>query len=232
MKSWQKITLILLGIAVILFIWQFPELYIQWHYSYLSGKEQLDSIKDIRSIIVQIAAGILAIIGIYLTWRRTKALDTQNLNTQEQIEVLSNKNEIDKETNDNNLILQQFSKASELLANENSIAARLSGIYLFEKIMNSSEDYHWQIIELLTAYVREKRSRYDKKYFINKIDIYELEHENYNPKEVFLINESDIEYYQLEEEKVSEEVELIEFYRKIPVEEDIQLLLLFLAEEI
>lgn len=187
-------------IVYILVICIYPEYHIQWYYHTLTGKEQLDSIKDMRGGLINIGAGILAIIGIYLTWRRTKALDDQNGINQKNIEInqknydaLVNKTEQErianeenlslerekldqekeenekkriqeKEVSDNNFTLQQFSKASELLnqSGDENIAARLSGIYLFEKIMNANEDYHWQVIELLTAYVREKRD--NKKY--------------------------------------------------------------------
>lgn len=149
--------------CLIAFIWFFPIWYVNKNFISPQGKEKFEAIKDLRSTFINIGAGILAIIGLYLTWRRTKALDEQNLNTKEQIRILDNKNHNDVEANENNLLLQQFSEASELLANDKSIAARLSGIYLFEKIMNTSKDYHWQVIELLTAYVSEKRdnSKFD-----------------------------------------------------------------------
>jgi uncharacterized protein YjbI with pentapeptide repeats len=112
--------------------------------------KKLVSIKSIRESVIQVCAGFLAIIGLILTIKRTRALVDQNRINDEQ-------NKINEVSNYNTLLLEQFSKASELLQSKD-IAGRLSGIYLFEKIMNESAEYHWQVIELLTAYVRENRS--------------------------------------------------------------------------
>lgn len=58
-------------------------------------------------------------------------------------------------------LLEQYGRAVDQLKDENNIAVRLGGIYSLERIMNSeekeSDEYHKLIIELLCAYVREKR---------------------------------------------------------------------------
>jgi uncharacterized protein YjbI with pentapeptide repeats len=59
---------------------------------------------------------------------------------------------IDKNTAD------QFSKAIEQLGNENSIHVRLGGIFALEQIANTDGIYYWQIMEILTAYVRTRSS--------------------------------------------------------------------------
>ncbi|MDT3738222.1 MAG: pentapeptide repeat-containing protein [Candidatus Kapabacteria bacterium] len=142
---------IILGlIFIILIVWFIPVQYVNCCFKDIQGNAKLVAIKDIRGDFIQIVAGILAVIALYLTLLRTEALDEQNI--------------INKENNDNNLLLQQYSKASELLANGNNESARLSGIYLFEKILNNSKEYHKQIIELLCAYVREKRAFNIKEY--------------------------------------------------------------------
>ena len=141
--------------------------------------------------------------------------------------LFRSRNKQDEIKDNNNLTLQQFSKASELLSqsgNEN-IAARLSGIYLFEKIMNSSEEYHWQIIELLTAYVREKRGRYNEKYYIKEIKSDEFDEIDYEPNKEFITREFKTEYLRFGDEKETEKNEFAELYRSIPIEEDIQAIL-------
>jgi hypothetical protein len=54
---------------------------------------------------------------------------------------------IDKNTAD------RFSKGVEQLGNEN-IHVRLGGIFALEQIANTEDLYYWQIMEILTAYVR------------------------------------------------------------------------------
>lgn len=213
--------LIASGISVfVFFFWFFPEIYIYSYFKHLTNKESLESIQTIRTLILQISAGILALVGINLTWRRTKALDTQNQTNIDHLEELRKRNEQDKKSNDDNLILQQFSKASELLADETSITARLSGIYLFEKIMNTSEEYHWQIIELLTAYVREKRD--NKKYDLNlckESDHFNIDRDNDNGPFLYTIKYS----YEFDED--GNNIPKYKQYYCVPVEKDIQAIL-------
>jgi uncharacterized protein YjbI with pentapeptide repeats len=57
---------------------------------------------------------------------------------------------IDKNTAD------RFSKAIEQLGNIDSIHVRLGGIFALEQIANTEDKYYWQIMEILTSYVRER----------------------------------------------------------------------------
>ncbi|MFN8359671.1 MAG: pentapeptide repeat-containing protein [Candidatus Kapaibacterium sp.] len=145
--------------------------------------------------------GILVIVGGILTLWRT----IEN----------SRQNSINKENNDNNLLQSQFSKATELLMSDN-IAARLSGIYLFEKIMNSSEEYHWTVIELLTTFVREKRNRYKEEYRI-KVD---------EPIDLTSTIEISDDVY---DEEFNDYLPVKTKLRKISVEMDIQAILIIIG---
>src|SRR3989339_247908 len=211
-RNWKYILIYLFAADLFVFflfaIKKYPEDYIYYNFGELTKKEKLEAIKDIRSNVIYIAGGILAIIGIYLTWRRTKALDKQNI--------------INEDNNNKNLILQQFSKASELLKDEN-IAARLSGIYLFEKIMSTNEEYHWPIIELLTAYVREKRD--NKKYDCDFSK--EEDHLNIEYDEVTKTNFYEIINYEYDGK--GGEIPIKKRYLRVPVEKDIQAILTILG---
>jgi len=55
-----------------------------------------------------------------------------------------------------NRLSEHFTKAVEQLANP-EITVRLGGIYALERIAKKSKDDHWTIMEVLTAFVREKR---------------------------------------------------------------------------
>ncbi|MEW6499600.1 MAG: pentapeptide repeat-containing protein, partial [Cyanobacteriota bacterium] len=52
-------------------------------------------------------------------------------------------------------ITERFTKAVELLGHDN-ISIRLGGIYALKRIAEDSEKDHWTIMEVLTAFVREK----------------------------------------------------------------------------
>jgi uncharacterized protein YjbI with pentapeptide repeats len=52
-------------------------------------------------------------------------------------------------------ITERFSKSIEHLGNENRIDIRLGGIYALEQIAIDSAKYHWTIVEILSAFVRE-----------------------------------------------------------------------------
>lgn len=177
----------------------------------LSTKEILNAVKDTRQIAIQIITGfatlILATIAIRLTERRTKALEDQN--------------KINGDNNNKNLLLQQYSKAAELL-NDDKIAARLSGIYLFEKVMKD-KDYHWQIIELLTAYVREKR---DNKLF--DVDLVK----DKNKLNIEIEEGTSLETYEVNvfesDDKGEATIKNKKYYR-VPIEKDIQAIITVLG---
>lgn len=152
-------------------IWNYPEYYydtnfheIITHDSILNSGQQsfkkelgiansnlrLERIKFISDKREKIITTLIAFLAFILTiWRSYEYYRQNQINTE--------KNTQEKLKDKNNLLLQQFSKAADLLK-DNDISARLSGIYLFEKIMNESQEYHWQVIEILTAFVREKRN--------------------------------------------------------------------------
>ena len=233
-KIWLYITL---SIIFLLVLWLLPEWYVYNCYKLSNNKEQIDVIQSLRTSIISIGGGILVLVGINLTWRRTNEIQRQNdinvdnyqallaKNKQDKETAEKNllemqvKNKQDKESDDNNLILQQFSKAAEFLNND-KIEARLSGIYLFEKIMNSSDDYHLPVIEILSAYVREQRNN-------NK---YEVPDEYTIPVGV----EFDKKTKQIEYDIIvgyNEQLNpIIKKYYGIPIEKDIQAILTVLGK--
>ena len=123
----------------------------------------------------------------------------------------------------NEFLLQQYSKASEMLVDDN-IVSRISGLVLFEKIMNNNETYYWKIIELLTNYLKEKRNNklYDTRNFNNNflknIEIDEITKEKFYTVKITAI---DIDIKNIESENIVEERQ---FYR-VPIETDIQMII-------
>lgn len=94
-------------------------------------KSKLDAENAARTVLVQGAGGLFAATAAYIAWRNLKA-------TQEK------------------QVAERFSKAVEQLGN-NNIHTCLGGIYALEQIAKDAEEkYYWQVMETLTAYVREQ----------------------------------------------------------------------------
>ena len=86
-----------------------------------------------RRTLAQILGGFGLFVGLYLGWRRVRAVEEGQ-------------------------ITEQFTRAIAHLG-DNNLAIRLGGIYALERIARDSEKAHGPIMEVLTAYVREKAPR-------------------------------------------------------------------------
>lgn len=89
-----------------------------------------------RQTLATALGGVLVLIGAYLTWRNVRATE-------------------DKQITD------RFTAAvTNLSANgREKMAQRLGGIYALERIARDSPKDHWTVMEVLTAYVRDKRQK-------------------------------------------------------------------------
>jgi hypothetical protein len=101
-----------------------------------AAKLCFDMENEARRTLYYIMGGVLAIIGIVLTFRRIRALERQVLVAQE------------------GQITERFTRAIEQLGSD-KMEIRLGGIYALERIANDSDKDYWPIMETLTAYVRE-----------------------------------------------------------------------------
>ena len=90
--------------------------------------------------LVQIITGLLVLVGLYWTSRRVLAAE-ENVRVAEE-----------------GHITERFTRAIEQLGDD-KMAIRLGGIYALERIAKDSEKDHGPIMEVLTAYVREKASK-------------------------------------------------------------------------
>jgi len=88
-----------------------------------------------------LAATIFAGVGLYLTYQ----------NAQEQQRLAQE----EKQLNTERLITDRFSKAVEQLGH-NEISVRIGSIYALERIAKDSPKDHWTVMEVLTAFVRER----------------------------------------------------------------------------
>ncbi len=90
-----------------------------------------------RETLLKILAGLFAVIGLIVAWHRSKAAAKQaDAATQSQIN-------------------ERYTNAITQLADD-KIEIRLGGIYALEQIMRNSGVHHWTIVEVLSAYIRER----------------------------------------------------------------------------
>ena len=129
MRQLKNFTLILsfIGfIAIIWFIWKVPQLQAQ---NIKDTKDRVTLENATRATLVQAIGGLGLIITAYFAQQNLKV-------TQEK------------------QVTERFAKAIEQLGNEN-IHVRLGAIYALERISKDSDSDYWQVMEILTAYVRE-----------------------------------------------------------------------------
>lgn len=124
-----------LGVGIvtllILAVWILPPL--------LAGEGEAEN--DVRSTLLQGLAGLVLAGGLYFTARTY----------QHNRESAARTYELDREGQ----ITERFTRAIDQLAEERP-DVRLGGIYALERIARESENDHGPIMEVLTAYVRER----------------------------------------------------------------------------
>lgn len=104
----------------------------------LTPKERVDLENSTRTNISQIIGGAFVIIGVFLTGRNIRATE-KNVNLAVKSQVT-----------------ERFSKAIGYLESDNPVT-RLGGIYTLEGIARESQnEWHWQIMQILTTYIRQK----------------------------------------------------------------------------
>jgi hypothetical protein len=116
----------------------------EWMVNQYKGKpltriEYTNAVDEYRKTLAQILGGLALLVGLYFTWRTTKAAEDGR-------------------------ITDRFSKAVEQLGATNKdgdpqIEPRLGGIYSLERIARDSRRDARAIIEILCAYVRENAPR-------------------------------------------------------------------------
>jgi hypothetical protein len=124
--------------GVPLVVWKIPQWQVGNAPLTVEAKARIDAETSARVTLIQGIGGLLVFTTAAVSWLNLKA-------TQRNVLVAEEKQ-----------VTERFSKAVEMLSNENSIYTRLGGIYALERIAKDSAKDHWQIMEILTAFVREK----------------------------------------------------------------------------
>ena len=119
----------------------------------------------IISIISLLVWGIVISINAYYTSKLSLAMGHSVLiQLISGIMVRKQNIEIDikyTDTNPEELVNKRFSQAIEHLGNE-KIETRFAAIYDLERIARDCPKYHWTIMEILAAFIRENASVHDK----------------------------------------------------------------------
>jgi uncharacterized protein YjbI with pentapeptide repeats len=136
---------VILGLALIALI-------IKWAPEWLAAKDlnatdEAEEVGRVRTALLATLAGVLAAIGAYYTHRTfqlNRATLEHNRATAERSHALDQAR----------LITERFTRAVDQLGSD-KLDVRLGGIYALERIARDSSDDHPQVMEVLTAYVRE-----------------------------------------------------------------------------
>lgn len=104
--------------------------------------------KDLIQALGLIMAGLAGIVGIWFTWRNLSNAQDQLTSTQAQLQLARE-----------GQITDRFTKAVDQIGNtedgKKRVEIRIGGIYALERIAQDSAQYYGQIMEILTAYIRE-----------------------------------------------------------------------------
>jgi hypothetical protein len=110
--------------------------------------------KDLVQALGLITAGVAGAVGIFFTWRgqrQTREAQEENQqNTQAQLRHAQEELWLTRQGQ----ITERFTRAIDQLGHDRT-EIRLGGIYALERIAKESEEDHWPIMEVLTAYVRQ-----------------------------------------------------------------------------
>ena len=144
LNNWSVAAVIAASVLVFALIWFVPILIVPETTSDAAGntialvgvaRSELEN--EHRKTFAQIALGLVVLFGAYVTWRRTTA-------AERNVQVIQE-----------GQITERFTRAIEQLGSDN-IAVCLGGIYALERIAKDSTKDRWQVMEVLTAYVRDK----------------------------------------------------------------------------
>ncbi len=136
----------ILVFALIAFICAFVLIYVpKWQLldeGITDPKERIELENKLRMTLSQTLGGLFILVGLYFAWRRIAA-------TERAVEV-----------SQQGQITERFTRATDQLGatnerGEKKLEIRLGGIYALERIARDSKDDHRQVMEVLTAYVRE-----------------------------------------------------------------------------
>lgn len=133
------LTLFFLSFSIC-FIWKIPLLQTK---NISDPKDRISIENAIRDTYIKGLGGILVFLTVYVSLQNI-SITQENLKVAQQNLILTQEKQV----------TERFSKAIEMLGNQN-IHVRIGAIYALERIANDSDKDYRQVMEILTAYVRE-----------------------------------------------------------------------------
>ena len=124
------------------------------------GKLQFDASLEVVKTVATIAGGVVLFLNFRVA-NRNAAIANRNVElAQKKLEQETEKAKADAKLAESRLMMERFSKAVDMMGNDKSIHLRLGGIYALESIARDSsddkiDDNYGQVLEVLTAFVRE-----------------------------------------------------------------------------
>jgi len=124
--------------------------------------------KDFVQAVGVLLAALAGLGGLYFTWQGQKLtrenteqqLQQARESTRNQLEQARESQELTQRLTEQGQITDRFTRAIDQLGKTDDkgdklVEIRLGGIYALERIARESEEDHWPIMEVLTAYVRQ-----------------------------------------------------------------------------
>ncbi len=144
----RRMAVPLLVLGIIILVCYFAALqFLEWQQAASSLKavdKRIQAQNEALRTLAQVLGGTFFLITAYFTWRTVRS-------SERNVAILLE-----------GQITERFTKAIEQLGDSTSLAKRLGGIYALERIARDNPKDHWQIMEVLTAYVRENVPRKEK----------------------------------------------------------------------
>lgn len=153
------IFVIFVFVALVVMIYQDRVAYfvnIRNNYTTQSGKEKFDALIEINKTIASILGTFASILGTFATVVGGVFLYLNFSLANKNFQLAIEKNATDKKLTELKLASERFSKATEQLASD-KLPARLGAIYALENIAREHEEYHWIVVEVLSAFIRDKK---------------------------------------------------------------------------
>ena len=168
-------------------LWQLPKIQVA-SLRNAKGVNITDVVKaenDARATLAQIIGGFAVLIGLYFAWRNITAtvenlkLANQNLEltketTAKNLEVANQNLEVanqNLELSKEGQVAERFTQAIEQLGASDKLELRLGGIQALEQIARDYENYHWPIMEILTAHLRKNAAAHWRKIYDTDIPV-------------------------------------------------------------
>ncbi len=141
-----------LAVCAIIFIPQFQT-------ANLAGRianTRFDAENEARKTVLQIIAGLVVIVGVYLTWRRILSMEMTVEVDRDRINLEHTKSSLDRRKlimDRDEQLTDRYAKAVGLFGSDNQ-TIRLGGIYALERVAKDSTPDYFPVMEVLTTSVR------------------------------------------------------------------------------